>query len=160
MDICRAGPDWDWQSCPVYCSVNLCAQDLPEPVISYFVPPFLAATDDESIDIFCRLIFPCLCADFISPDRILFHIPFCCIRMFTMVAGVLLPDRILFHIPFCCSSENLRCAVDFEPYLSGMSAHLQPVVRTNNIPLIVFLSLHPGLPVFAGFGICDATVSH
>ncbi len=136
MDICRAGPDWDWQSCPVYCNVNLCAQDLPEPVISYFVPPFLAATDDESIDIFCRLIFPCLCADLISPDR------------------------ILFHIPFCCSSENLRCAVDFEPYLSGMSAHLQPVVRTNNIPLTVFLSLHPGLPVFAGFGRCDATVFH
>ncbi len=136
MDICRAGPNWDWQSCPVYCSVYFCARDPLEPVISCFVTPFLAATDEESIDIFCRLIFPCLCADFISPDG------------------------ILFHIPFCCSSENLRCAVDFEPYLSGMSARLQPVVRTNNIPLIVFLSLHPGLPVFAGFGRRDATVFH
>ncbi len=134
MDICRAGPDWDWQSCPVCCNVNLCAQDLPEPVISCFVPLFLAATDDESTKIFSRLIFPCLCADLIELDR------------------------ILFHIPFCCSSENLRCAVDFEPYLSGMSAHLHPVVRTNKIPLIVFLSLHPGLPVFAGFGRCDRTV--
>ncbi len=105
-----------------------------ESVKSDHVAPFLEGIDDESIDIFCRLIFSCLCTDFISSDR------------------------ILFHVPFCCSSENLRCAVDFEPYLSGMSARLQPVVRTDNIPLIVFLSLHPGLPVFAGFGRCDRTV--
>ena len=41
-----------------------------------------------------------------------------------------------------------------------MSAHLQPVVRINNIPLMIFLSLFLGLPVLAGgFGNCGAMVS-
>ena len=62
------------------------------------------------------------------------------------------PDRIFFQIPFCCSSENRRCAVDFEPYCAGISSHLHPTDRTNRIPLIVILSLHRGRPVLAGFG--------
>ena len=79
---------------------------------------------------------PCLCADLISLER------------------------IFFHIPFCCSSENLRCAVDFEPYCIGMSAHLQPVVRINNIPLMIVLSSFLGRPVVAGFGMCGFMISH
>ncbi len=73
---------------------------------------------------------PCLCADLISPDR------------------------ILFQMPFCRSPRNRRCAAGFGPHLSGMSARLHPVANANKTPLIVVPSSHLGRPVFAGFGDC------
>ncbi len=136
MDICRAGPDWDWQSCPVYCNVYFCAQDLPEPVISCFVPPFLAAIDDESIDIFCRLIFPCLCADLIARPK------------------------IFFHMPNSCHFLSLRLAVESSPYVFGISLHLHPETGTQMIPFKTIRSLLLGRPVAAGFGSNGSIMSH
>jgi len=88
--------------------------------------------EEESTDIFCRLILFCLWDVFlIKSERIFF-----------------------FQILFSCSSENLRCyAVGFDPYFFGSSSHLHPTDKTNRIPLIVVLSLHQGLlRVLAGFG--------
>ncbi len=104
-------------------------------VKSYLIS-FLTGIDDESTDIFCRLILFCLCTILIRSDR------------------------IIFHTPFCCSFWNRKCADDFVPYFFGISAHLQQVVRTKNIPFTVVLSSHPGLPVLTGFGRCGAMVSH
>ncbi len=114
--------------------MNPRAWNLPESVISCYVALFLAAIDDESIEIFCRSVLPCLCADLISPDR------------------------ILFQMPFCRSSRNRRCAAGFEPHLSGMSARLHPVANANKAPLVVVPSSHLGRPVLAGSGDCGAIV--
>lgn len=136
MLICRTDNYWDGQGIAIHCNMCFRACYPFESVIFYAVSPFLAGMLEESIDILCRFNFPDLCADLIAPDR------------------------ISFQILFCCHACSLRCAVDFEPYLFGISFHLHPVIRTNMIPLIVILSLLLGLPVLAGFGRCDSIMSH
>ena len=134
--VCWAQYNWYWQSITIHCNMYFCACNSLEPVVSDYVSPFLAGMLDESTDIFCSCILPDWWADFIAPDRI-----FC-------------------HTLFCCQFCSLRCAVDLLPYLFGISSHLQPVTRTNIIPLMVWQSSCLGLPVLAGDGRCFCIVSH
>ena len=113
-----------------------CAYNSLKSIKPNYVAPFLAWIDDESIDTFCKFSLFCLCADFIA------HL------------------RIFFQIPFCCKSWNRLCADDLEPYCIGKSIHLQPVINTNIIALIVILSSALGLPILDGFGKCDCNMFH
>ncbi len=107
-----------------------------EPVKSDHIAPFLEGTDDESIDIFSRLIFPCLCADLTARPK------------------------IFFHMPNSCHLLGLRLAVEPSPYVFGISLHLHPETGTQTIPFKTVRSLLLGRPVAAGFGSNGSIMSH
>ena len=62
------------------------------------------------------------------------------------------PWSIFCHTPSCCSFFSLLQAVVGWPYLLGMSAQRQPVVRTYRIPLRTFLSSRRGRPLLGEGG--------
>ena len=68
--------------------------------------------------------------------------------------------RIPFHTPAFAQLLSLRQAVTSSPYFSGRSIHLEPVVRTYRMPLIVILSSALGLPSFARGGSIGSMNSH
>ena len=112
------------------CQLRVCH---PRGLIDVFS---LKSTRMMNCQIFCRLALFCLSADKIT-----------CLRIF-------------FQAPLSCILWNLLLADDFEPYFAGSRAHLQSVISTNSIALIVVLSSALGLPTLACFGRYGCTASH
>ncbi len=118
--------------------MNLCTPDLPEPVTFCHAAPFLAAIDEESTDIFFRLILFFLCADFISSDI------------------------IFFQTPLFCRSWNRLPVDDLEPCIAGRSIHLQPATsnqyKDDCIDCRTAVTSWPS--AVAGFGRCGTMILH